>query len=516
MVSSSAVNVTSVNAGTGKATTASAATGNGTTVDLVPELLAWNASHLAQAIHTREVSCREVMATYLAHIDAVNPRVNAIVSRVDNDRLMEQATERDRELDAGRSRGWLHGIPQAIKDLSDTCDIPTSLGSPLFAGKTPAADGVMVARMREAGAIFVGKTNAPEFGLGSQTYNTVFGATRNAWDHALCAGGSSGGAAAALAMRMLPVADGSDMMGSLRNPAAYHNILGFRPSFGRVPHGPGPEIFGHQLATEGPMARSVADLAQLLAIQAGPDPRSPLALTEDPGVFRQALPGTESVRGLRIGWLADWDGYLPMEDGVLDVCTGALGIFEQLGATVDAVRPDYTPERLWECWLTLRQWAVAGSLAEIWEDPERRVGLKPEAQWEIEQGWSRSALDIHRANVSRSAWYAALLKLFERYDVLALPSAQVFAFDVETHWPTEVAGQTMDTYHRWMEVVIPGSLSGCPVISLPAGFDARGRAMGLQLIAPHRRDLDLLRWAAAFEAAEPEWLGREPDWRPNC
>lgn len=477
------------------------------------ELLDWDASRLSRAIHSREISCREVMATYLAHIDAVNPKVNAIVSRVDSERLMAQADECEQELAAGRSRGWLHGIPQAIKDLSATCDIPTSMGSPLFAGQTPDEDGLMVSRMRAAGAIFIGKTNTPEFGLGSQTYNTVFGATRNAYDHRLCAGGSSGGAASALAMRMLPVADGSDMMGSLRNPAGYHNIFGFRPSFGRVPHGAGPEVFGHQLATEGPMARRVADLAGMLAVQAGPDPRAPLALAEDPSIFRQPLPGAEAAHGLRIGWLGDWDGYLAMEEGVLDVCHGALGIFEQLGAKVEALTPDYAPERLWQSWLTLRQWAVAGSLSEVWQDPERRDQLKPEAQWEVEQGLSRSALDIHRANVSRSAWYATLLKLFGRFDVLALPSAQVFAFDVETPWPREVAGKAMDTYHRWMEVVIPGSLSGCPVISIPAGFNTRGKAMGLQLIAPHRQDLALLRWAAAFEAAQPEWLSREPDWR---
>ncbi|ERL52271.1 hypothetical protein BJB45_09905 [Halomonas huangheensis] len=453
------------------------------------------------------------MATYLAHIDTVNPRVNAIVSRVDSEQLMAQAAECDQQLAAGRSRGWLHGIPQAIKDLSVTRDIPTSMGSPLFAGQAPVEDGLMVSRVRAAGAIFIGKTNTPEFGLGSQTYNTVFGATRNAYDHRLCAGGSSGGAAAALAMRMLPVADGSDMMGSLRNPAGYHNLFGLRPSFGRVPHGAGPEIFGHQLATEGPMARSVGDLAQLLAIQAGPDPRAPLALTDDPSTLRQPLPGVEAAHGLRIGWLGDWDGYLAMEEGVLDVCTGALGVFEQLGATLEAVTPDYAPERLWQSWLTLRQWAVAGSLSEVWQDPERRHQLKPEAQWEVEQGLARSALDIHRANVSRSAWYASVLKLFERFDVLALPSAQVFAFDVETPWPREIEGKAMDTYHRWMEVVIPGSLSGCPVISLPAGFNSEGKAMGLQLIAPHREDLALLRWAAAFEAAQPEWLSREPGWR---
>ncbi|MGQ7249489.1 amidase [Halomonas sp. V046] len=476
----------------------------------VATIVDWDASTLSHAIHTREASCREVMTAYLAHIDAVNPRVNAIVSRVDSERLLGQADERDRQLDRGESMGWLHGVPQAIKDLSPTQGITTTLGSPLFADQVPEADGLMVSRMRKAGAIIIGKTNSPEFGLGSQTYNSVFGATRNAFDHRLCAGGSSGGAAAALAMRMLPVADGSDMMGSLRNPAGYHNIFGFRPSFGRVPHSPVPEIFGHQLATEGPMGRRVDDLAQLLAIQAGPDPRAPLALSDAGRHFAEPLQPLSAQAHPRIGWIGDWRGYLAMEEGVLDVCHEALKVFEGLGAEVEALTPDFAPERLWESWLTLRQWAVAGSLSELWADPEKRRLLKPEARWEVEQGMTRSALDVHRANVSRSAWYQCLLALFERFDVLALPSAQVFAFDVDTPWPNEVAGRSMDTYHRWMEVVIAGSLAGCPVISVPAGFSRQGKAMGLQLIAPHRDDLALLRLAKAYEAAIPELLGRRP------
>nr|WP_300311286.1 amidase [Halomonas sp.] len=487
---------------------------SGSSADI--DILAWSASALSRAIHSREVSCREVMAAYLGHVDRVNPRVNAIISRVSDDMLLAQAEACDRELSQGHSRGWLHGIPQAIKDLSPTRDIPTSMGSPLFAGQTPADDGLMAKRMRDAGAIFIGKTNTPEFGLGSQTYNSVFGATGNAYDHDLCAGGSSGGAAVALAMRMLPVADGSDMMGSLRNPAAYNNVYGLRPSFGRVPYGPVFDVFGHQLATEGPMARSVADLAQLLAIQAGADPSQPLSLQDDPAVFARFAqePGdTRAAKDMRIGWIGDWNGYLPMENGVLDVCKGALDIFSRMGAEVEPLIPDFSPQRLWQSWLVLRQWAVAGKLVAAWSNPDSRQALKPEAQWEIEQGMQRSALEVHEANVSRSAWYASLLKLFERFDVLALPSAQTFAFDVHTPWPKEVGGRSMDTYHRWMEVVIPGSLSGCSVISIPAGFNQQGKAMGLQLIAPPRQELELLRYAAAFEAAGPEWLSREPDWR---
>jgi len=478
---------------------------------MADEIVGLGAVALSRAIATRAVSCRDVMTAYLAHIDAVNPRVNAIVSRQPDASLLEQADARDRELANGHYRGWLHGIPQAIKDLSPTAGIATTFGSPLCADQVPARDGLMVERMKAAGAIVLGKTNTPEFGLGSQTYNPVFGATRNAYDHSLTAGGSSGGAAAALAMRMLPVADGSDMMGSLRNPAAFNNLFGFRPSFGRVPQVPAPDVFGQQLGTEGPMGRSVADVAHLLATQAGPDTRAPLSIAENPARFATDLSG--DTQGLRIGWIGDWQGYLTMEPGVLNVCEQALRRLETIGCVVESVMPDFDPARLWRCWNTLRHWAVAGKLAPLHANSDTRRQLKPEACWEIEHGLALSALDIHRANVERSAWYQTLRGLFDRFDVLAMPSAQVFAFDVDTHWPAQIAGQAMDTYHRWMEVVIGASLAGVPAMNVPAGFDARGRAMGLQLIGPHRADLDVLRLAAAYEQVADEVLSREPDWR---
>lgn len=475
------------------------------------EIVGLGAAALSRAIATRAVSCRDVMTAYLAHIDAVNPRVNAIVSRQPADVLLEQADACDRELANGQYRGWLHGIPQAIKDLSATAGIATTFGSPLCADQVPAHDGLMVERMKAAGAIVIGKTNTPEFGLGSQTYNPVFGATRNAYDHSLTAGGSSGGAAVALAMRMLPVADGSDMMGSLRNPAAFNNVFGLRPTFGRVPQAPTPDVFGQQLGTEGPMGRSVADVAQLLATQAGPDTRAPLSIAEAPDPFANDL--SADTQGLRIGWIGDWQGYLPMESGVLDVCEQGLRRLKAIGCAVESVTPDFDPARLWRCWNTLRHWAVAGKLAPLHANSDTRAQLKPEACWEIEHGLALSALDIHRANVERSAWYQCLRGLFEQFDVLAMPSAQVFAFDVDTHWPAEIAGHTMDTYHRWMEVVIGPSLAGVPAMNVPAGFDAQGRAMGLQLIGPHRADLDVLRLAAAYEKTAGDVLSRTPDWR---
>lgn len=460
-----------------------------------------DADGLSKLVHERRISCRELMAAFLRRIELLNPRFNAIVSLRDPQALLAEADALDAELAKGSSRGWLHGLPVAVKDLSDVAGIRTTMGSPIFRENVAAADGLMAARMRAAGAILIGKTNTPEFGLGSQTYNTVFGATRNAWDPDLCAGGSSGGAAVALALRMLPVADGSDMGGSLRNPAAYANVYGFRPSQGRVPKYPAPERFFQQLGTEGPMGRTVTDVARLLAVQAGRDPRVPLSLD---GAFDPGLSPGRPERPIRVGWLADLDGYLPMEDGIVPLCEAALATFETAGARVEHLGRaalGVAPEAVWDAWMQLRSLVVGGSLLALYKDPARRALLKPEARWEVENAMRTGALDVHAASVVRTALFDALNALFERFDLLALPSAQVFAFDVSRHWPESIAGRPMDTYHRWMEVVIYATLGGCPVIGVPVGFDAAGRAMGMQLIGAPRRDREVLQAALAYEEA---------------
>jgi len=462
------------------------------------DIVMMDACALSQAIRSKTVSCVEVMRAYLDHIDRLNPRVNAIVSRQDPDALMRQARERDEELSQGRPRGWMHGFPQAIKDLAATQGIPTTLGSPLFRDNIPATDAVFVERMKAAGSIIIGKTNTPEFGLGSQSHNPVFGTTLNAYDQTKTSGGSSGGAAVALALRMLPVADGSDHAGSLRNPAAFNNVYGLRPSYGRVPANT-DEVFLPQLGVTGPMARRVADLAQLLAVQAGYDPRVPLSIREDPQQF--AAPLTGAVAGRRLAWLGDLGGHLPVEPGVLALCEGALRVFEGLGCAVEAVRPDFDPERIWQAWLVLRAWQVGATLAEPYADPAKRAQMKPEARWEVEQGLGRSAFDVAKASAVRTAWYQTVRQLFETYDYLLLPSAQVFPFDASVHWPKEVAGRTMDTYHRWMEVVIPVTMSGCPAVSVPVGFNQRGLPMGLQIVAPNHGERALLDMAFAYEGA---------------
>jgi amidase len=464
-----------------------------------------DALELSRQIHDRAVSCREVMAAYLEHIDRLNPYVNALVSLRQPDVLLEEADAADASLGRGVSHGWMHGFPHAVKDLVVTQGIATTHGSPLFSNAVPDKDALSVERLRRAGAIIIGKTNVPEFGLGSHTYNSVFGTTRNAYALDRTAGGSSGGAAVALALRMVPVADGSDTGGSLRNPAAFNNVFGFRPSMGRVPRDSQDEVFVQQLATNGPMARGVTDLAHLLSVMAGYDARSPLSLDEDPLVFRQPL--DRNLNGIRLAWLADWDGYLPMEAGVLDCCRAALPTFESIGCTVEEALPEFDPTALWEAWLALRQWLALGSLGALYADPSKRAQLKPEAQWEVENGLRLSADNVLRASEVRSAWYAAVLRLFDRFDALLLPSAQVFPFAASEAWPREVGGRTMDTYHRWMEVVIGPTMAGLPAISVPAGFSSSGLPMGLQVIGPPRSDLDVLRLAYGYEQAS-RWVQR--------
>jgi len=470
-----------------------------------------DATELAQAIRRREFSCREVMLAYLARIERINPRVNAIVTLQDKDLLLLQAEKRDAQLAHGTWLGWMHGFPIAVKDLVATAGIRTTLGSPLLRDFVPAEDAIMVTRMKAAGAIVIGKTNTPEFGLGSQTYNAVFGVTRNAYDQAKTSGGSSGGAAVAVALRLVPVADGSDMMGSLRNPAAFNNVFGFRPSFGRVPAGPSPEVFLRQLSTDGPMARTVGDLAMLLSTQAGPDPREPLSLTEDPARFAEPL--ERDLSGARIAWLGDLGGHLAFEPGVLDLCRAGLDALTGIGCAVEDVVPSFAYDRLWSAWCTLRHWLVCGRLYDYYKDPDKRPHIKPEAIWEIENGLVLKASQIYEASTVRSAWYHRLQKLFETYEYLVLPSAQVFPFDADLHWPQQIGGRTLDTYHRWMEVVVPASLLGCPVISVPVGFSASGLPMGMQIIGRPRADFSVLQVAYAYEQAT-QWGSKRPPLAP--
>jgi len=449
-----------------------------------------------------EITAQQLMAETLERIEAVNGKVNAIVSLRDADELMAEAAATD----AAQKSGWLHGIPMAVKDLDNVAGLPTSMGSPLFAGTMAQADDLYVSRLRSAGAIFVGKTNTPEFGLGSHTINLVFGRTRNPYDTTRSAGGSSGGAGVGLATAMLSVADGSDAMGSLRNPAGWNNVYGMRPTWGLVPADPSGETFLHQQATNGPMARTPRDLAALLDTMAGPDPRLMNNVEQPP-----SLPQIDGgAKGMRIGWLADWGGALAMEPGVLNLCSAALEQMSDLGVQVEPLAPPFSRDALWESWTTLRQWSGAGRMYALYEDPTKRAQIKDTLIWEIENGLNLTALEVHRASEIRSDWLRASLNLFDQYDVLALPSAQMWPFDVDIDWPCEIAGTAMDTYHRWMEVVIAASLIGLPAVCVPAGFGGpHDLPMGLQLIGRRGSDAKLLRLAEAWHSAT-NWPGRRP------
>lgn len=471
-------------------------------------ITALDASALSRAIHGRQLSCREVMQAYLARIAELNPSYNAIVSLQDGDPLLRQADERDAQLARGESLGWMHGMPQAIKDLCNTAGIASTLGSPLMRNFVPQQDGLLVQRMKAAGCIVIGKTNTPEFGLGSHTFNEVFGVTRNAYDPTRSAGGSSGGAAVALALRLLPVADGSDFMGSLRNPAGWNNVFGLRPSQGRVPLWPAQDVWVTQLGTEGPMGRTVQDVARLLAIQAGFDPRAPLSIAD--GVdFTRPLDGLDCKR-VRIGWLADLSGYLSMEPGILEVCEQGLQRLESVGCAVQTAQLGTPPEKIWQAWLVWRRALVASRIAPFLLNPKNRALIKPEALWEHDQAASLTGTEFLSASVQRTAFYQHMLSLFEKHDFLALPVAQVWPFDAKERWPGQINGVAMDTYHRWMEVVIYATFAGLPCISVPVGFDERGLPMGMQLIGKPRGDFELLQLAHAYEQAAQDVLLRQP------
>jgi amidase len=469
------------------------------------EATSLNALELSKLIHARKISCLEVMRSYLDHIERINPRFNAIVSLRDRDVLLKEAKQCDSELLKGQSRGWMHGFPHAVKDLADVKGLLTSMGSPIFNDNIAKKDSILTERIRNAGAIIIGKTNVPEFGLGSHTYNPVFGPTLNAYDGKSTAGGSSGGAAAALALQMVVVADGSDLMGSLRNPAAFNNVIGFRPTPGLVPLS---DSFKEELPCNGPMGRNVSDTAMLLSTLAGHHPASPSSLNSDPAQFTKPL--QKDFKGVKIGWLGDFDGYLSMDEGLLPLCEKALQGFRDVGGVVDPVTLDYPMEELWQTWLTFRHWLVRARALPLYENPKTRALLKPEAIWEIEGGSKMQADTVSKASASRARWYAALLKAFQTYDYLVLPTAQVFPFDANIHWPKEINGRPMDTYHRWMEVVIPGTLSGCPIANVPAGFGSNGLPMGLQIIGKRYADFATLQMAYAYEQATRWNLDRHP------
>jgi amidase len=464
-------------------------------------MLEWSATELSRAIHVREVAPSEVMAVWLAQVGRVNGSLNAVVSLRDPDQLMAEA----RALDNVPPSGWLHGFPFAVKDLVATKGVRTTWGSPIYATHAPMKDDLVAARLRGAGAVITAKTNVPEWGQGSHSFNPVFGVTRNPYDPTRSAGGSSGGAAAALAARMAWVADGSDMMGSLRNPAAFCNVYGFRPTWGLVPPDAEGDTYLSTLSTEGPMGRTVEDVARLLLVLAGENPEVPF-----PRSLPDVLGGLDrGAKGLCLGWLGDWGGAYPTEPGILPLCETALRQIEDMGAVVEPLAPPFPAEKLWSAWVTLRAMLNAGGKRALAEDPAKRALTKAETLWEIEQGMGLSAQAVYEASVIRSRWHAHAARLFDRFDALVLPSAQVWPFPADWRWPQSIAGRAMDTYHRWMEIVVPASLIGLPALSVPVGFSETGLPMGMQIIGRAGNDDGVLALGQAWHRAT-DWPGRRP------
>jgi amidase len=451
-----------------------------------------SAIEMARLIRAKKLSAREALAAHLQQIERVNPTVNAIVTLVAE--LATDAAAKADEMQArGETLGALHGLPVAHKDLLETRGIRTTFGSPLFKDNIPAEDDIVVDRMRRAGAITIGKTNTPEFGAGSQTFNEVFGATHNPYDLTKTCGGSSGGAAVALACGLVPLASGSDTGGSLRNPAAFCNVVGFRPSIGRVPN-PKAAFAWSTLTTSGCLGRSVVDLAFALSTIAGPDARAPLSIGE-PG-DRFARPLDRGFKGVRVAWFKDLGG-VPFDPGVRRVVDGHRKTFESLGCIVEQAEPDFAPAEV--AFRILRAWNTANAHGErLGQHPN---GFKDTLKGEIEEGLRLTGSDVARAETAHGELWRRFQAFLERYEYFVLPTTQLPAFDINSPYPMEIAGVRLETYIDWMKSCWYVSTTGNPAASVPGGFTPEGLPVGVQIVGRHNEDFAVLQMAHAFEQA---------------
>ena len=454
------------------------------------ELTSLSATELAARIRRKSVSAREVLDAHLARIDRVNPTVNAIVTLVP-EQARAWAKAADERQARGEPLGPLHGLPIAHKDLVDTAGIRTTKGSLLYKDNVPTTDALIVQRIRAAGAITIGKTNTPEFGAGSNTFNAVFGATRNGFNLQKTVGGSSGGAACALNCNLLPIADGSDTGGSLRNPGAWNNVVGFRPSPGRVPDDDGS---WSPLSTSGPMARSVEDVALFLSAIAGVHAPDPTSLADDPAIFRRPL--AASMKGKRIAWFTNMGG-LPFEPEITRVLNANRQAFIDMGCIVEDAEPDFSGVD--EAFPALRHLTYHNSYAKLSRD--NPTLFKDTVKWEIAEAERQGAVNVARANARQAQMYRHVSQFFSKYDAYVCPVTQVEPFDITTEYPTTVAGVAMPTYIDWMRSAWYVTFMQCPAISVPAGFSASGLPVGAQIVGKPRGDWALLQLAHAFEQA---------------
>ncbi len=457
------------------------------------ELCLLPATELAGLIRTRQLSARELTDACLDRIERLDGQVNAVVT-VDAEGARAAADAADAALAAGEDVGPLHGLPVAHKDTHVTGGMRTTWGSPLADTVPTDDDELVVARLRAAGTVRVGKTNVPEFAAGSHTFNPLFGVTHNPYRHGLSAGGSSGGAAAALATGFVPVADGSDFGGSLRNPAAFCNVVGLRPTPGRVPTWP-VAMGWSQLSVQGPMGRTVADVALVLSAIAGPDRWVPISLDDPGAAFAAPLP--ERLDGLRVAWAPDLGGRVRVDPAITAVLSESVAVFEELGATVEPDCPDLSGAD--DVFGTLRAWVFDATFSDlIRRHPDQ---VKETLRWNASLGAKLTGADLARAEQAHTALYQRVIDFFDRYDVLLAPTTQVLPFPVELEYPTEVDGEPLHDYLAWMRSCTLITPTGCPALSVPGGFTDDGLPVGLQVITPPRADRRVLEVGHAFEQA---------------
>ncbi len=461
-------------------------------LEAAPDVCFLSAVEQATLIRRKKISALELMDAHLKQIDRVNPKVNAIVTLI-ADQARDGARKADEAQARGAKLGPLHGLPVAHKDLIETAGIRTTYGSPIFKDNIPTEDAILVERVRDAGAICLGKTNTPEFGAGSQTFNQVFGATKNPYDLTKTCGGSSGGAAVALACGMTPLASGSDTGGSLRNPAAFCSIVGLRPAPGRVPsHAKGNSW--QTLSVSGPMARTVADVALLLSAMAGPDDRCPISLQESPSRFTESL--NRDFKGVRVAWFQNLGGVI-FDSRIRDAVNAQRRVFESLGCIVEEAEPDLAGGD--EAFNTLRAWSYAsqyGPLARTHRDQ-----IKETVLWEIDRGSKLTAADIAHAHALHSQVWDRMRVFQKQYEYFVLPTTQVPPFDINQPYVTEIEGQKMATYIDWMKSCYLISILENPAISVPCGYTPEGLPVGLQIVGRHRDERSVLSLAHAFEQA---------------
>ncbi len=462
----------------------------------------YSAEQLVAGFRRREFSTVEVMTAVFDRIDAINPSINAYVT-VARDEAMDGAHAAQRHLDAGADIGPLHGVPVSIKDVTPTKGIRTTWASKVYEHHVPDEDALAVERLKAAGAIVIGKTNTPEFAAGGHTFNSLFGPTRNPWNLALSAGGSSGGAAAAVATGMGPLAEGSDLGGSLRTPAAFCGVVGFRGSPGLVPMYPSTTAW-NSLTVQGPIARTVGDVALMLGVLAGRDDRDPMSYDVDSQAFLKAA-HAPAISGARIAWTPDLNGLLPVEPEIVAVAGQSADMFRRMGATVEDACPSFAElDDIVRGTRGVAMVAAHAAKLETWRD-QMQAGLI----WNIEQGLSLTPTDIARAEIARTTLWHRVRLFMEDYDFLILPGTAVSPFPVETDYPTEIAGRKLDNYMEWFYLTYAISVTALPVISVPCGFTKSGLPVGLQIVGRRRGEARLLAAAAAFERAYP-WS----QWRP--